>query len=80
MMQPAVHIRTRVLPGRKIEVLAPDFTEGEDVEVILTRPAGATLNSALQIIEFLNGHRMHSDATEVSTRLREERDSEVRRS
>jgi hypothetical protein len=75
-MQPALHIRTLVLPGNRVEVTAPELQEGEAIEVFLVRPeAQVPLVSSLQIIESLKGHRLFQDASEVSRRLNEERDS-----
>jgi hypothetical protein len=36
-MQAAIKLRTTVLPGRRIEVCAPELTEGEDVELIVLK-------------------------------------------
>ena len=38
-MESAMHIKTKVLPGNKIEVTSPNFTEGEQVEVIVVFPS-----------------------------------------
>lgn len=38
VMQSAIRITTRVLPGNKVEVLIPPGLEGEDVEVIVVLP------------------------------------------
>ena len=35
-MSAALHIKTRVLPGHKIEIASPDLPEGELVEVTVT--------------------------------------------
>ena len=47
MVQTAIRISARVLPGKRIEATAPEFDEGEEVELIvlraepaLTRPPG----------------------------------------
>ncbi len=36
-MQSALKLTTRVLPGKRIEVYAPELTEGEDVELIVLK-------------------------------------------
>jgi len=38
-MDSAVHIKTKVLPGKKIELTSPSLVEGEQVEVIIVLPA-----------------------------------------
>ncbi len=37
-MEAALHIKTKVLPGKKIEVTAPDLIEGEAVEIFVVFP------------------------------------------
>ncbi|HSV13055.1 MAG TPA: hypothetical protein VLI90_02265 [Tepidisphaeraceae bacterium] len=76
-MQNALHIRTQVLPGRKVEVTAAELQEGETVEVFVIRPTSvhASRPSALQLIESLNGHRHFPNAADVDRHLRQERDS-----
>lgn len=40
-MQAALKLTARVLPGKRIEVTAPELTEGEDVELIVLKPEPA---------------------------------------
>jgi hypothetical protein len=40
-MRPAIHTTTRVMPGGRIEVTAPEFVEGQAVEVIVVLPETA---------------------------------------
>jgi len=54
-MKPTLHTTTRVLPGNRIELTAPELQEGQAVEVIvipLPRPAGET--AAPGILDFLD--------------------------
>ena len=37
-MQAALKMKTRVLPGKRVEVTAPELVEGEDVELIILKP------------------------------------------
>ncbi len=39
-MQAALKLKTRVLPGRRIEVTAPELPENADVELIVLLPEG----------------------------------------
>lgn len=34
-MQATLHLKTRVLPGKRIEITAPELQEGESVEVLV---------------------------------------------
>jgi hypothetical protein len=40
-MQAALKLKTRVLPGRRIEVTAPELPENVDVELIVVLPEGS---------------------------------------
>jgi hypothetical protein len=79
-MQAALHITTRVLPGRRVEFNAPELEEGTNVEVFVvstqtSETAMQPRRSALEIIESLQGHRLFQTAEEVDRYLQEERDS-----
>jgi len=76
-MQRALHIKTTVLPGQRVEVTGSDLKEGEAVDVfVVLPPAAATARrSALQIIRSLHGHRLFETSAEVDQYLHEERDS-----
>ena len=41
-MQSALKVKTRVLPGKRVEVTAPELVEGEDVELIILKPETST--------------------------------------
>jgi hypothetical protein len=76
-MQSALHITTKVLPGNKIEIDAPELAEGTAVEVFLVvpEPSSPPRRSALEIIDSLKGHRLFETAEEADTYLQKERDS-----
>ena len=76
-MQSALHITTKVLPGNKIEINAPELPEGTSVEVFLVvpTPPNPPRRSALEIIDSLKGHRLFETAEEADRYLQEERDS-----
>jgi hypothetical protein len=76
--QAALHITTRVQPGNKIEIIAPELIEGEAVEVflVLPRQAEPPRRSALEIIAPLPpGPRSYPSWEEFERRFQEERDS-----
>ncbi|MBV8232307.1 MAG: hypothetical protein JO355_09495 [Planctomycetaceae bacterium] len=77
-LQAALHITTRVQPGNKIEIIAPELIEGEAVEVflVLPRQAEPPRRSALEIIESLPpGPRSYPTWEEFERRFQGERDS-----
>jgi hypothetical protein len=77
-MDNAMHIRTRVLPGSRIEVDAPGLPEGEEVDVFLVA-SGAKDRSHPSILEFLDslppGPRSYPTWEEVEKHFQEERES-----
>lgn len=40
-MQKALHIRTMVLPGGKVEFASPELESGQTVDVVVTRSSGS---------------------------------------
>jgi len=76
-MDAALRVTTTVQPGNRIEITAPELTEGKTVQVTvreLEAPAGAC-RSALEIINSLKGHRLFPTAEAVDSYVRGERDS-----
>jgi len=76
-MESALRIRTNVLPGHRIEILAPEFQEGDPVEVILLSGTEKPRKgrSMLEIVQELSGHRSFQTPEEVDRYLDEERNS-----
>ena len=77
-LRAALHVTTRVLPGNKIEITAPELVEGQAVEVflVLPRAAGAPRRSLLEFIESLPpGPRSAPTWEEFERQFQEERDS-----
>ena len=76
-MQSTLHVQTKVLPGKKIEISLPELQEGDPVDVFLlvsSRPATRP-RSALEIIEELGGHRLFATPREVDRYVEGERNS-----
>jgi hypothetical protein len=77
--QPALHIKTEVLPGHRIEITAPELKEGESVDVFLVVAEPADEQRKRTISEFLAalqpGPRQFKTAEEVNAYLQQERDS-----
>ena len=76
-MRQALLIKTKVLPGNKIEVTAPEFSVGDTVEifVVLPEPPSPMRRSAIDLLEELPGQRLFKTSEEADRYLQEERDS-----
>jgi hypothetical protein len=77
-MNAAYHTTTKVLPGHKIEVTAPELPEGEHVQVVVisakSSPRGER-PSGLDIIEAYKGPPLFGSVEAVEQYLKHERDS-----
>ena len=76
-MSASTHIKTTVLPGGKIELVAPGFKAGEAVDVFLlrVRSDAQPRRSFLDLIREYDGPRLFKTPEEADAYLREERDS-----
>ena len=76
-MQPALHRKTTVLPGGKIELTDPELPSGEavDVFVLLSESPANARPSAVEVLRQAPGHRLFKTAADVDAYLREERAS-----
>jgi hypothetical protein len=76
-MQPALHLTTKVLPGKKIEIEIPEGEIGDTVDVFIVLPEKpkAKKRSVLELIEESRSRNVLRSAEEIDRQLREERDS-----
>ncbi len=74
-MQKALHVRTTVLPGGKVEIVDQELMEGENVDVVISPAPAPSARSAWQIISEGPGQRLFKTAKEVDDYLAEERAS-----
>ena len=74
-MHKALHIRTTVLPGGRVEIVDQELTEGENVDVVISPTPVPTGRSAWQIISEGPGQRLFKTAKEVDDYIAEERAS-----
>lgn len=77
-MQPALHITTKVLPGKKIEIQIPEAAIGDtvDVFVVLAEKPESKRRSVVELIEQIRSKRPSFRTTEdIDKQLREERES-----
>ena len=75
MMQKALHLRTTVLPGGRIEIVDQELREGDSVDVVVTPSVPTPHRSALDILEEAPGNRLFDTAAEVDSYIQAERES-----
>ena len=74
-MQKALHVRTTVLPGGKIEIVDGELPVGEPVDVVVSRPAAPEGRSVVDILEEAPGHLVFKTAADVADYLAEEKEA-----
>lgn len=76
-MQAALHLKTTVLPGGKIEIVAQELPAGEPVDVIVLLAASPAsgCRSAVDILAEAPGHRLFKTAADVEAYLQHEREA-----
>ena len=72
-MQKALHIRTKVLPGGKVEVASPELEAGQTVDVVVTRSSSTEQRSVVDILAEAPGHRLFKTGKEVDDYIKVER-------
>ena len=74
-MQKALHIRTTVQPGGRVEVASPELEAGQSVDVVVTRSSSTERRSVVDILAEAPGHRLFKTGKEVDDYIKEERAS-----
>ena len=74
-MPKALHIRTTVLPGGKVEIVNPGLPVGETVDVIISPSPASNGRSAVDILAEAPGCRLFKTADDVASYLKDERES-----
>ena len=74
-MQRALHIRTTVQPGGKIEIVDLEPPVGESVDVVVSQSSASERRSAVDILNEAPGHLVFKTATEVKAYLVEEKEA-----
>jgi len=74
-MRAALHLKTTVLPGGKIEIVDQELPAGESVEVIVLLPTApaSVRRSAVDILAGAPGQRLFKTAADVEAYLQHER-------
>ena len=74
-MGKALHVRTTVQPGGRVEVASPELEAGQTVDVVVTRSSSTERRSVVDILAEAPGHRLFKTAKEVDDYIKEERSS-----
>lgn len=76
-MDSTIHIKTRVLPGKKIQISSGSLVEGQpvDVFVVTSVPSHRRHRSVLKMLKSGTPPGVFTTADEVDERIQEERDS-----
>ena len=75
-MQKALHVRTTVFPGGRIEIVDQELPPvGESVDVVVCRSPASTRRSALDVLAEAPGQLLFKTAKEVDDYIKEERES-----
>ena len=76
-MRAALHLKTTVLPGGKIEIVDQELPAGEPVDVIVLLSASPTPvhRSAIDILAEAPGQRLLKTAADVDAYLQHEREA-----
>ncbi len=74
-MQRALHIRTTVQPGGKIEIVDQGLPVGESVDVVVSQSAASERRSAVDILDEAPGHLVFKTAADVAAYLAEEKEA-----
>ena len=74
-MEKALHVRTTVQPGGRVEVASPDLEAGQMVDVVVTRSSSTERRSVVDILAEAPGHRLFKTGKEVDDYIKEERAS-----
>ncbi len=74
-MQKALHIRTTVLPGGKIEIVDQGLPVGESVDVVVSQSPTSERRSVVDILDEAPGHLVFTSAAEVKAYLAEEKEA-----
>ncbi|MCY4577554.1 MAG: hypothetical protein OXD31_00755 [Chloroflexi bacterium] len=74
-MQKALHIRTTVLPGGKIEIVDDELPVGQTVDVVVRHSSSPVSRSIMEILNSGPERRLFRTADEVKAYLEDEKSS-----
>ena len=74
-MQKALHVRTTVQPGGRVEIISPDLEAGQTVDVVVLHESAERGRSVMEILNSGPERRLFQTAEEVRQYLSEEKES-----
>ena len=74
-MQKALHVRTTVQPGGKVEIASPELEAGQMVDVVVLHESNVKGRSIMEILNSGPERRLFQTAEEVRAYLAEEKAS-----
>ena len=74
-MQKALHIRTTVQPGGKVEIASPELEAGQTVDVVVLHESSVKGRSVMEILNSGPERRLFQTAEEVKAYLAQEKAS-----
>ncbi len=74
-MEKALHIRTTVQPGGKVEIASPELEAGQTVDVVVTRSSSTERRSVVDILAEAPGGLVFKTAADVAAYLNEEKEA-----
>ena len=74
-MQKALHLRTTVQPGGKVEIASPELEAGQTVDVVVLHESSVKGRSIMEILNSGPERRLFQTAEEVNAYLAEEKAS-----
>ncbi len=74
-MQKALHIRTTVQPGGKVEIASPELEAGQTVDVVVLHESNVKGRSVMEILNSGPERRLFQTAEEVRAYLAQEKAS-----
>ena len=75
MTKVALHVRTKILPGHRIEVTAPGLPEGQSVSVFLVVEEEGTKQPLWDVLRGYAGGQLFTSAEQVDAYVQAERES-----
>ena len=74
-MQKALHVRTTVLPGGKVEFVSSELEAGQSVDVVVTPSSPTERRSVVDILAEAPGGLVFKTAADVAAYLKQEKES-----
>ena len=74
-MQKALHVRTTVLPGGRVEFASPELEAGQTVDVVVTPSSSTERRSVVDILAEAPGGLVFKTAADVAAYLKEEKEA-----